>query len=83
MAQNENSLGTVLPFLAVFVGLALSIWRFRVDDAVGGLAGCLGGVLAMIALACLLDRGTPAASPRAASDVEVAPRERAHARQQE
>lgn len=41
----------VLPFLPVLAGLVLSAWRFEADDAFGGLASCLGGMLLMMGVA--------------------------------
>jgi hypothetical protein len=38
----------VLPFVPFVAGFALSAWRFRAHDAVGGLAFGLGGVLLMV-----------------------------------
>jgi hypothetical protein len=43
-----------LPFLPVFAGLGLSVWRFRADDPLLGLVFALGGVLLMIAIATAL-----------------------------
>jgi hypothetical protein len=78
MAGNENVSGSVIPFLPMLAGMGVCIWRFRAGDNVGGLAAGLAGFLLMIGLACLLDRrSAPAGAPL---DVEVAPRERAHAR---
>jgi len=58
-----------VPFLVAFVGLALCTWRFRAQDAVGGLAFGLGGMLAMLLLAMRLGgsggEGPPPAPPRA------------------
>jgi hypothetical protein len=48
---------TVLPFVPFLAGLALSTWRFRLQDAVGGLALGLGGAIAMIVVAVLHDCG--------------------------
>ena len=45
-----------VPFLPLFGGLLLSIVRFRADDPIGGLAFGLGGVLAMLAVACWIFR---------------------------
>ena len=50
----------VVPFAPVLAGLALSVWRFRADDPVGGLAFALGGMLLMLVLAVWLpDAGGP------------------------
>ena len=37
-----------LPFVPALAGLALSTLRFRVHDAVGGIAACIGGLLLMV-----------------------------------
>jgi len=37
-----------LPFIPCLAGLALSVWRFRHEDPVTGLACCLGGVVLMV-----------------------------------
>jgi len=47
-------LAFALPFVPVFVGLALSSWRFRADDSLGGLAFGLGGLLLMLVVAIRL-----------------------------
>jgi hypothetical protein len=44
------------PILPIVLGEALSIWRFRAGDELGGLAFGLGGVLAMMVLARWLFR---------------------------
>ena len=58
----------VFPFLFLFAGLGLSTWRFRLDDAVGGLAFGLGGMIAMIAIAILLPASAVAPRPAAERD---------------
>jgi hypothetical protein len=52
-----GALVSVLPVVPMLVGLAASIWRFRADDPVGGLASGVGGVLLTIAAAVLLPDG--------------------------
>ena len=37
-----------LPFVPALAGLALSTTRFRVHDAVGGIAACIGGLFLMV-----------------------------------
>jgi hypothetical protein len=49
----------VLPFVPFLIGLALSTWRFRLDDGLGGLAFGLGGVVLLIALAMRLPADRP------------------------
>jgi K+-transporting ATPase A subunit len=44
----------LLPFVPVLVGIALSAWRFRVEDAFGGLGFGLGGMFLMVVLAIRL-----------------------------
>ena len=63
----------VLPFLCFFTGLGLSTWRFRLDDAFGGLAFGLGGVIALIVVAALLPAS--AVAPRPAPEREARPRD--------
>ena len=45
---------SALPLVPVLAGLALSVWRFRADDVIGGLAFCLGGMVLMIVVAIRL-----------------------------
>jgi hypothetical protein len=47
-------LSSFVPFLACFVGLGVSILRFRADDPLGGLVGGLAGVVLMMAIAMRL-----------------------------
>jgi hypothetical protein len=63
----------VLPFLFFFVGLGLSTWRFRLHDALGGLAFGLGGVVALIVVAAILPAS--AVAPRPARERDTRPRD--------
>jgi hypothetical protein len=45
---------SVVPFLVLLAGLALSVWRFRDGDPVGGLACSLAGVVLMMGIAMRL-----------------------------
>jgi hypothetical protein len=45
---------SVLPFVAVLVGLGVSVLRFRVGDALGGLVASLVGVVLMMGIAMRL-----------------------------
>jgi hypothetical protein len=45
------SLADLLPFVPVVVGLSLCTLRLRADDALGGLAFGLGGMLLMVVVA--------------------------------
>jgi hypothetical protein len=42
---------SLFPLVAVLVGVALSVWRFRAGDSLGGLALGLGGMVLMLVLA--------------------------------
>ena len=58
--MRSSMLAAVVPIGSILAGLALSVWRFRADDPIGGLAFALGGVLLMIVLAAWIpdsDRG--------------------------
>jgi hypothetical protein len=53
-SRGRDALDLSLVLVPGLAGLALSILRFRADDAVGGLAGALLGVILMVVVATLL-----------------------------
>jgi hypothetical protein len=42
---------SAIPLIPILLGLVLSVWRFRIEDRVGGLVFGLAGVVLMIAVA--------------------------------
>jgi hypothetical protein len=48
---SRRSFRAVLPLVPAVVGWAVSAWRFRVQDPIGGLAIGIAGLLAMMVLA--------------------------------
>jgi hypothetical protein len=54
MSRSLSSPLSIVMFLAPFAGLALSVWRFRAGDPLGGTAASLAGMLLMVVLATRL-----------------------------
>jgi hypothetical protein len=52
----HRSLSVVVPFAAMAVGFLLSVWRFRLDDSLGGLIYGYGGIVLLVVLACWMAR---------------------------
>jgi hypothetical protein len=65
----------VIPFLPVAAGLAVGVWRFRIGDALGGLAATLGGVLGMLVLVLWI-QGLPGFRGARDAAGEMSPRAR-------
>jgi hypothetical protein len=51
---HRSSFGNFVPFVPVVLGIAFAALRFRADDALGGLACGLGGMLLMVVAAARL-----------------------------
>jgi hypothetical protein len=44
----------VVPFVPPVVGVALSVWRFRCEDPLGGIAAAIAGLLGTVVVVFLI-----------------------------